>query len=161
MFTITFNGLMVMQHQTLWMLCVNVKLHELKFQKFQKNLPPILDYFSAFDLYKRVILLKKSFSSSQFSTEREKRMKLKLSRAKPFATKDCKILGINLHNWLKPTHFVRRILSRIENFNFHEFVNMRAKSLKNICQGVLFSGTAALWTATMLQLIQFFVKDFD
>lgn len=73
---------MVMQHQTLWMLCVNVKLHELKFQKFQKNLPPILDYFSALDLYKRVILLKKSFSSSQFSTEREKRMKLKLSRAK-------------------------------------------------------------------------------
>ena len=82
MLTITFNGLMVMQHQTLWMLCVNVKLHELKFQKLQKKLPPILDYISAFDLYKRVILLKKSFSSSQFSTEREKHMKLKLSRTK-------------------------------------------------------------------------------
>ena len=58
MITITYNGLMEMQNQK----CVNVKVHYLKFERFQKNLLPILSFYSAFDFHKRVILLKKSFS---------------------------------------------------------------------------------------------------
>lgn len=69
----TYNDLMAMQHQKLLMLCVNVRVHYLKFEKFRKI--PATDYILFFSFW---FLQKSNITEEKFFEKgREKHVKLK------------------------------------------------------------------------------------